>query len=1124
MPLPDFNGPQLPRLRMPGLGGQAPARAPLSPDERQGLGQQLLGTSTGALNWVLDKAQMPGDYIRGGLGGQLGTRLTGKQLLEKHGLLKPHDNSWGAWGLGLGADIATDPFTYATFGAKHAFTGGGAALERAGHLAGWSRKAHLEGYHGIESTLRAGGSTTADIAHMYDHGQRIAAPAAESAYHAATGRALTPNTPLSSLGKLSIPFHPDQGLHFGSGPLAQQVAGGLDRAGGWLKHDNPAGRFLGGLFNNDVQRAQSSLMSRNWEQRGTPAMKAASQQAHVQHLSAMNALNPLIQAHPDHEIAVLRAAKIRAENTSPHSYYEHQQPSQYMDLNAPEGRAIADWANLNSQSFDSMLDAEQKAGLGMRDAGDAHARYFPRQAHAARIGETGPQLDRRNIVPTTSGSNIGREDWSRNVPGGTDRLNDWAHRFAGHTDSPTVSAGVLRDLERDHGAVTGAAATPQQSSDLLQKANQVTEWLSTLPEDQYLGQIATHPFYSHHIFGDILRRGEQHARTMGSAATAFGALASTARPVADLAGVEHTLVPHAFGRLGLASHDTGNDLIGAGPQLARQLAPKNFGMVEPLTQGGTPYALDAELRNWAVPTHDLDNIAHRFNSWQAPTETHPFWNMWDSATNAFKAMAYPIWPASHVRNAATAAMNNVRTGVGVQDYAKQFKFLRNTLDPAEADVMRRGQYAYAGIGREGGVNNELAGTQSRAGRQSWRQASDPTPLTGSASPTGGFLRDTLNLVGNEGLAQMVPQTARWLRGPEARNILREPGAAYRSSPLAVSGVAGSTVDRLAPVAAGREVSSNIENLFRGAQYNAAIRKGSTPENAAALVHKYHFDYGDVTPFEKNVARRAIPFYTFARKNLPLQLESLATRPGAFSTPFKPALVDRDKQEYVPDYLSNQFVTPLGPEVDGKRRFLSTLGLPQEEAFKEMSLWNGHPDLQNTLMRYAGNLNPLIKGPIEQITNTQLYSGRKLSDLQPSAMGRALSYGLGEEYAQPLTQLLANTPMTRLQSSADKLLDTQGLTATGRKPLLATAANLLTGLRVTDVDLNRQRILEQRKAADALMSGQPNIKSYLEHYIPKERKMEASPQENLLMRWWVDYQQQAKTYMEQRRRREGMGVR
>lgn len=51
------------------------------------------------------------------------------------------------------------------------------------------------------------------------------------------------------------------------------------------------------------------------------------------------------------------------------------------------------------------------------------------------------------------------------------------------------------------------------------------------------------------------------------------------------------------------------------------------------------------------------------------------------------------------------------------------------------------------------------------------------------------------------------------------------------------------------------------------------------EKAAARVKKFNFDYQDLTHFERAGLRRAIPFYTFMRKNIPLQLEMLFTRPG-----------------------------------------------------------------------------------------------------------------------------------------------------------------------------------------------------------------------------------------------------
>lgn len=49
--------------------------------------------------------------------------------------------------------------------------------------------------------------------------------------------------------------------------------------------------------------------------------------------------------------------------------------------------------------------------------------------------------------------------------------------------------------------------------------------------------------------------------------------------------------------------------------------------------------------------------------------------------------------------------------------------------------------------------------------------------------------------------------------------------------------------------------------------------------AGVRVRKWNIDYGDLTDIEKKVFKRVAPFYTWMRKNIPLQLESLALTPG-----------------------------------------------------------------------------------------------------------------------------------------------------------------------------------------------------------------------------------------------------
>ena len=1124
--LPDL-GDTLPRLPSLGLGRSASAfRAPLTADQRESTGQSLLGMGKSGLSALLGALDYPGSLVRGVLAGKPGSSVTGRQLLEKHGVVRPGDKGWGAWGAGLAADIATDPFTYATLGAKGALTSGGQALQKAGHLEGWSRKALLGGFHDTESALAARGSSAADISHLRDAGQRIATPAAESAYQAATGQALMPGRALSGLSRWSVPFSPQTGFTLGTGRISQAVAGGFDKAGDFLKYGNPLSRSLNSGFDWRVGRATDANTQRAMANT-VGYRKGLESQGRLNQYDVTSGLDNLIREHPQYEANILRAARISTEGTSPLSFLASASSpadqalfSDFLRRTKPLGDTIAGYGQ-------GQIAAEKSAGLLTRDAADEYARYVGRQSTSARLAGTGPQFEHSTIFPKHGGANVHREDMFRNLPGGTDRLNDWANRHAGNIDRRTVAGDMLNDILADHAHVVGVAPTPQQFLGYEAKSRNLSRWMASLEGDKYLGKINTNPFFSHDLAGDVARRGSQHARTMSSARAVTSALATGARRVSDFApGEQYQLLPRALKQLGLGSHNLGSELVGAGRELYRGLAPKGAGRIEPLVQGGTPYRLNKELKQWAIPQAEFDNLARSHAGWIAPEEAIKPIGLWDSATNAFKALTYPIWPASHVRNLATAAVNNLRTGTRFGDYLGQGRLMRGLEPDVIANAARREQFGHARIFGEGGPNLELAGSTgsstSHTGSGTARQWSPMTPGTnehgmGRMGPTGSLIGDTANLLANEGgfrLGKDIVNKARdWKGAP---------------NPFGISGVFGRTTDQFAPVVAGRKLSSNIEDFMRGAQYKGLVRQGYSPEMAAEQIRKYHFDYQDLTPFEKHWMRRAVPFYTFARKNLPLQMETLASRPGAFSTPFKPAMVNRADQEYVPDYLSSGFVSPLGPEQDGKRRFLSSLGLPQEEAFKELQLWNGVPDLAGTAMHYASNLNPMIKGPLEQMADRQFFSGRKLSDLKPSATGSGLASLFSDEYnraplAQMFTQGISNSPLTRFATSLDKLADTKGINSNGRKPGWATALNLLTGARVTDVDLERQRVLEQRAAEERFLKSMPHISRYTTYYVRPEDKSSVTPEESLHLRQLIDMQARAKAQMARQRLHSGQQI-
>lgn len=135
-----------------------------------------------------------------------------------------------------------------------------------------------------------------------------------------------------------------------------------------------------------------------------------------------------------------------------------------------------------------------------------------------------------------------------------------------------------------------------------------------------------------------------------------------------------------------------------------------------------------------------------------------------------------------------------------------------------------------------------------------------------------------------------------------------------------------------PMRAGRfakRVIQNREDLIRLATYIGGRRQGLTAREAASRTMKHHFDYGDLSPFEREVLRRFFPFYTFTARNIPLQAKSFIAKPGKYAN-FEKArehigmAFDIDQDEFE-DRLREyqQRGVPFPVEIDGNLFAVST---------------------------------------------------------------------------------------------------------------------------------------------------------------------------------------------------------
>ena len=114
---------------------------------------------------------------------------------------------------------------------------------------------------------------------------------------------------------------------------------------------------------------------------------------------------------------------------------------------------------------------------------------------------------------------------------------------------------------------------------------------------------------------------------------------------------------------------------------------------------------------------------------------------------------------------------------------------------------------------------------------------------------------------------------------ENREIINSLGGKASSIPFKVVNSKPAHVIR--KIAEGREefprLATYIDELDKAAA--RGLTKEQAIKSATIRTLKYHFDYSDLTPFEKSLRRTVVPFYTFMRKNTPLMLQSILTKPG-----------------------------------------------------------------------------------------------------------------------------------------------------------------------------------------------------------------------------------------------------
>lgn len=342
----------------------------------------------------------------------------------------------------------------------------------------------------------------------------------------------------------------------------------------------------------------------------------------------------------------------------------------------------------------------------------------------------------------------------------------------------------------------------------------------------------------------------------------------------------------------------------------------------------------------------------------APEDVGPLLKTFDYFTRMFKAYAI-MSPGFHMRNSFGGYFNNFIAGVKPQSYA-QFRYADGIYRRALKQGLSR-EKALAevqnavGSGLKMGPNGKVPHLGSGAGKKFTQEYADAFAAVERSEMLG---RVHAPFEGGRRAPGVSTKRTRLGGVHDVADEIKLTGQSVKKR-----GLLDKAVDNPA-TRAGRVATHEVERTLRGAHaVDVIANKGGTIDDALDSVLTYHFDYDDLSKFEKNVMRRIVPFYTWTRKNLPLQIEAVLTKPKAYS---RIATIKRNIEKgesedgIVPQWMLEEggFQLPFGDD----------LWVVPDLPIKDLNNLNDP-------RRALSNLNPLVKLPVEITTNKQLWNDR-----------------------------------------------------------------------------------------------------------------------------------------------------
>jgi hypothetical protein len=273
-------------------------------------------------------------------------------------------------------------------------------------------------------------------------------------------------------------------------------------------------------------------------------------------------------------------------------------------------------------------------------------------------------------------------------------------------------------------------------------------------------------------------------------------------------------------------------------------------------------------------------------------------------------------------------------------------------------------------------------------------------------------------------------------------------------------------ERAGLLSKARAKRGSVDNLTRSQLFINNIAAGMTPQDAAQVVKDFLFDYGELSAFDRDVMRRAMPFYVFPRKAIETYGKAVVKTPGRVVNLAKPFRGREDENNMMTSWEGEGFKLRL--DRDGKTlTMLNGVDLPVRTM--DM-LWAGSPT--KTMNRWLSMASPAIKVPYEFLSGQDPFRGQPLGRQQTYFLGPLLKEmpKVAQDFAgfhedkDAAGRPKYTVRMDRVQVLAEAALISRVLSMGERNvkeqakdpDWTARMLDFLTGLRLKDINFDEQQ--------------------------------------------------------------------